>query len=334
MGQTTVSHTPNESNDVQVLRPLEVLAEEWLKLRAQGVPTPSIAVWPQAFVGCPSGKICMGTKADGFTYATWRWVLDEFYNNPKFEQIVYRPFDADGKKLLMLPTSVAPAYSNESFVSLLEANGGRHDVRVISMWAISAQYWTGVWDFFQFCQAPCGETSVRAPGDVNHSSGPKMCSTTSMVDVPDCNQNPSAGPDGNPATFEITVSCHDIAGTWVAFFQERQRYRCGQANGGYMMAQSSLPFANPGHLRGLTLQRSFKKVLEVGPPHLFMASFNEHTGGRQASAVPANTGILMGLPYDAQNRSVWADTCKLHEPTLAACFQRLSSSCDLLVTFH
>ena len=134
-----------------------------------------------------------------------RWVLDEFYNNPKFEQIVYRPFDADGKKLLMLPTSVAPAYSNESFVSLLEANGGRHDVRVISMWAISAQYWTGVWDFFQFCQAPCGETSVRAPGDVNHSSAPKMCSTTSMVDVPDCNQNPSAGPGGGkPATFEIT----------------------------------------------------------------------------------------------------------------------------------
>jgi len=25
------------------------------------------------------------------------------------------------------------------------------------------------------------------------------------------------------------VSCHDIAGIWVAFFQERQQYRCGQA---------------------------------------------------------------------------------------------------------
>ena len=75
MGQTTVSHNPNESNDVQVLRPLEVLAEEWLKLRAQGIPTPSIAVWPQALVGCPSGKICMGTKADGFNYATCKIVM-------------------------------------------------------------------------------------------------------------------------------------------------------------------------------------------------------------------------------------------------------------------
>ena len=101
-----------------------------------------------------------------------------------------------------------------------------------------------------------------------------------------------------------------------------------------MMAQSSLPFANPGHLRGLTLQRSFKRVLEGGPPHLFMASCNAHTGGRQAASEPANTGILMGLPYDAQNRSVWADTCKLHESTLAACFQRLSLSCDLLGTIH
>jgi hypothetical protein len=41
-----------------------------------------------------------------------------------------------------------------------------------------------------------------------------------------------------------------------------------------MAAQSDLPFANPGHLRGLTLQRLFKKVLATGAPHLFMSSFN------------------------------------------------------------
>jgi len=47
----------------------------------------------------------------------------------------------------------------------------------------------------------------------------------------------------------------------------------------------SLPFAAPGHLRGLTLQRLFKEVLEVGAPHLFMSSFNEAIGGRQVSRV-------------------------------------------------
>ena len=62
-------------------------------------------------------------------------------------------------------------------------------------------------------------------------------------------------------------------------------------------------------LAGLTTQRLFKKVLEVGAPHLFMASFNEHIGGRQTSEFPnANTAINMGLPYDPQNGSVWADT--------------------------
>ena len=75
-----------------------------------------------------------------------------------------------------------------------------------------------------------------------------------------------------------------------------------------MTAQSALPFANPGHLRGLTMQRLFKKVLEVGAPHLFMSSFNEHIGGRQAPASKANTAMNMGLPYDAQNKLVWVDT--------------------------
>ena len=35
----------------------------------------------------------------GPRYAMWRWVLDEFYNNDKYASIVYRPFDAGGKKV-------------------------------------------------------------------------------------------------------------------------------------------------------------------------------------------------------------------------------------------
>jgi hypothetical protein len=48
-----------------VLRPMEVLAEEWLALRHQGIHTPSIAAWPTT--AC-SAEMCMGTKADGYSY--------------------------------------------------------------------------------------------------------------------------------------------------------------------------------------------------------------------------------------------------------------------------
>jgi hypothetical protein len=32
------------------------------------------------------------------------------------------------------------------------------------------------------------------------------------------------------------------------------------ASSAYMLSQCALPFASPGHMRGLTLQRLFKKV--------------------------------------------------------------------------
>ena len=44
---------------------LEVLAEEWLALRQQGIHTPSIAAWPTTACGA---EMCMGTKAVGYNY--------------------------------------------------------------------------------------------------------------------------------------------------------------------------------------------------------------------------------------------------------------------------
>ena len=70
-------------------------------------------------------------------------VLDEFYNNPKYSEIVYKPFDAGGKKLLFLPTPATPAYGNASYVQLIEDNGGRNDVRVVSM--VSADTSFSIW---------------------------------------------------------------------------------------------------------------------------------------------------------------------------------------------
>ena len=75
-----------------------------------------------------------------------------------------------------------------------------------------------------------------------------------------------------------------------------------------MLSQCALPFTSPGHMRGLTLQRTFKKVLELQPPHLFVSSFNEFIGGRQAAVYSANTAFNQGLPHDSQRDKVWVDT--------------------------
>lgn len=170
---------------------------------------------------------------------------------------------------MFLPSPITPAYNNASLVAEIEANGGRNDVVVISMWAMfgSPGYAAGTWGFFSFCFTADGKA------------------TTSMVGVPSCNQSISAAPTDSP-----------FVGRAIT------------ASASYMMAQCALPFASPGHFRGLTMQRLFEKVLTSNVTHLFMSSFNEHIGGRQKSAYPANTAINMGLPYDPQNRTVWVDS--------------------------
>ena len=106
--------------------------------------------------------------------------------------------------------------------------------------------------------------------------------TTSMVGVSDCNQYSS----NNTQNQVVEIS----------------------ASGGYMLSQCALPFAAPGHMRGLTLQRLFQKVLEVGANQLFMSSFNEFIGGRQKAAFSSNVAYNMGLPNDPQRGNVWVDT--------------------------
>ena len=96
MGQTTVSHTPNESNDVQVLRPLEVLAEEWLKLRQQGVPTPAIAIWQN--LQDPAGNL-------------WREYVNGAYTDPACEL----PHTA--KQLLPYPLLTLLAGGEQTMIS-------------------------------------------------------------------------------------------------------------------------------------------------------------------------------------------------------------------------
>ena len=114
-------------------------------------------------------------------------------------------------------------------------------------------------------------------------TSPSGAFTTSMIDAGECNQFASQAAAGGPVT-EVTAS------------------------GSYMVSQTALPFAAPGKLRGLTLQRLFDKVLTTGAPDLFMSSFNEHIGGRQAPASGAKIAFNMGLPNDPQRDSVWVDS--------------------------
>ena len=255
------------STDVAVLRPTEVLFEEWAALRAAGVATPAIAVWPCS----PAGS------------TTWQYLLDTLYNDPRYAGLVYVQ---GGKKVVFVPHAGANCW-DPATAALIEANGGRNDVKVIPMWALfgdggGAAWQQGVWGFF----SPCTD----AAGDF----------TTSMFGggVGACNQFATQDNATGPVV-EISAS------------------------GGYMLSQCALPWASPGHLRGLTVARLFERVLAQSPPHLFMSSFNEFIGGRQAPASGAKIAFNMGLPVDPQRAQVWVDTYAAEfsrdiEPTVEA----------------
>lgn len=238
---------PGGVNDVSVIRPTEVLFEEWLALRQRGVPTPKIAIWP-----------CSPTNS-----TTWRYMLENLYNNASYADLVYTQ---DGKQVVFVPYAGANCWS-ESEAALIRENGGRNNVQTIPMWALfgEAAQRAGAWGFF----SPCTDENGAY--------------TTSMVGVGACNQF-STYVNGTDELTEISAS------------------------GGYMTSQCALPFASPGHLRGLTVARLFEKVLALSPPHLFMSSYNEMIGGRQAPAYPAKVAINMGLPNDSQRAAVWVDT--------------------------
>ena len=232
--------------DIAILTPTRTLFEEWAALREAGTPTPAIAIWPCS----PSG----GT--------TWRYLLSEFYNNPRYAPLIYTQ---GAKKVVFVPYAGANCYSAPETL-LIAANGGRNDVTVVPMWALFGPqaYTEGVWGFF----SPCTDGGAY---------------TSSMVGVGACSQRPTLA-NGTSRVAEVSAS------------------------GGYMLSQCALPFAAPGHLRGLTVARLFEEVLAVGAPHLFMSSFNEYIGGRQAPASGAKIAFNQGLPGDPQRSAVWVDT--------------------------
>lgn len=262
----------NAPTDLAVLRPTEVLFEEWLKLRQAGQKTPQIAVWP-----------CSPDNSN-----TWQYLLTNLYNNATYDSLIYRDPQSN-KKVVFLPDN--PSCYSAAVETMIRSNGGRNDIETRRMWALFGgdKFASGTWGFFSPCTTTKStETALpspivqSAPLPGRNSSAPPLHFTTSMVGEEACNQAPTLAADGS--VVEVTAS------------------------GGYMLSQCALPFASPGHMRGLTLHRLFTKVLATGAPNLFVSSFNEHIGGRQAPAYKANTAINIGLPDDPQRAQVWVDT--------------------------
>lgn len=118
----------NGPTDIAVLRPTEVLFEEWLALRKKGIKTPQITLWPCS----PKGS------------NTWKYLVDKLYNNPIYDQLIFR---LNGKKSIFIPYN--PSCYDYDTTKLI----GRNDILTVPVWALFGFpiYKTGVWGFFSPC---------------------------------------------------------------------------------------------------------------------------------------------------------------------------------------
>lgn len=197
---TNLCTPSNEIEEIQT-RPMEVIFEEFAALRAKGTPTPAISAWWRLVSGC-----------------TLHTAVLALYNNPLYDQLVAR--NSDGRKVFFTPASPDPA-----LVALVESNGGRNDIVVITMWANFAKsmYSQGVWTFM----SPC----VDAATDDY---------TTSIVSV-------ARGATGC-AQRTTTNSAAGSSATVAASYQ---------------LSYGSVPFSGAGQYEGLTLKRQFGTLFDA-----------------------------------------------------------------------
>eukprot|EP01116_Phalansterium_solitarium_P024335 TRINITY_DN8897_c0_g1_i1.p1 TRINITY_DN8897_c0_g1~~TRINITY_DN8897_c0_g1_i1.p1 ORF type:complete len:585 (+),score=186.92 TRINITY_DN8897_c0_g1_i1:185-1939(+) len=132
------TNLPTLSNEADViqLRPIEVVFEEWAALRAQGINTPAITVWP-----------CIPAGA-----TLWQSYL-ELYNNETYSDLVYVDPGTNKKVIFIVDPPGSSTPPDPAIIATIESNGGRNDITCVRMWAqmpLSA-YAGGEWGFFTPC---------------------------------------------------------------------------------------------------------------------------------------------------------------------------------------
>ena len=130
--------------DVLGIRPLEVLFEEWTRLRAAGQMTPQIAAW----VPAPD-------KTGEMVYER----ALALYNRPEFAPLVLRDKTTNKKVLFLVHPSTTAAG-----LAAAEGNGGRNDVLAVRLWGLldDATLASGVASWMQPCQHAGQPTTILA----------------------------------------------------------------------------------------------------------------------------------------------------------------------------
>jgi hypothetical protein len=148
---------PGES-DFTVLRPLELMADEWAAMRAEGLATPQLSIFARVSGG-----------------PLWRWFLDGLYNNETLlsADLILRSNASSGggfsKKVFFAaaqPASPDRPGWDKATVDEIAENGGRDDVVVPLMW--QSPNATSKWEESGFLSyvSPCvsnGSYSTDAP---------------------------------------------------------------------------------------------------------------------------------------------------------------------------
>ena len=143
--------------DVLQLRPFEVLAEEWLAMREQGLPTPQISIWQQL---APGSNL-------------WRAYVDQggVYNNSAYDDLIFKDA-ATGKKVLFATKNPDPA-----IVAILQA--APYNLAVVTMWAQFSRFDSGEWSFF----SPCTDATGAFTSSV-YSSASIPCNQSTTTNSP------------------------------------------------------------------------------------------------------------------------------------------------------
>jgi len=121
--------------DVLQLRPIEVLFEEWAKLRAKGIKTPQIAVWH----AIPTGS----TQWTGY---------QKIYSNPAYDGLVMHDKKSGKKVFFVVDPPDSGRFPDATILAAIQSNGGKNDVITQRMWTLDkTDASIDRWAFMSWC---------------------------------------------------------------------------------------------------------------------------------------------------------------------------------------